>query len=401
MSDTNDPVIYELTKARIKLFMGMPFFGVLAGQLVLEDATKWCKSVASDGVHFYYNRDFIKKLTRSELLFIFGHEVCHAVFDHIGRRNGRDKQVYGMACDYLVNYTLVKEGVGTMPPEGLYDKRFTDDMTSDEIYDILMRESVSIKMTLDEHLDAVGENESGNGGDNETVVRVIGGQDGPPKLTKEDIERIKNKTRAAMVSAAHAAGAGRVPASIARMIDGLIAPKMSWKELLDTHIRSSVKDDYTFQRSSRRQYDGGFILPGQNYEDTIDVCIAIDTSGSMTQEMLRDFLSEVRGIMQTFRDYKVSIYTFDTKVYNFRVYTPDNGDDISEYPMEGGGGTSFVCCFDWMKEHNIEPDRFIMFTDSYSSDGWGDPNYCDTLFVIHGDPFGKIIAPFGMTAHYN
>jgi len=142
----------------------------------------------------------------------------------------------------------------------------------------------------------------------------------------------------------------------------------------------------------------GIILPAQEYLDTIDVAVSIDASGSMSETMLRDILSEIKGIMQTFRDFKLKVWTFDTQVYSHVDFTPENIDDIDSYPLKGGGGTLFECNWEYMKREGIEPQRFIMFTDGYPGGSWGDENYCDTLFVIHGTT--KIVSPFGLTAYY-
>jgi predicted metal-dependent peptidase len=111
-------------------------------------------------------------------------------------------------------------------------------------------------------------------------------------------------------------------------------------------------------------------------------------------------LSETKGIMQQFTDFELEVWCFDTKVYNHAKFTPDTIDEIDDYEIKGGGGTSFECNWTYMKENNIEPERFIMMTDGYPCGGWGDPLYCDTLFLIHGDAKRSIVAPFGMTAWY-
>jgi predicted metal-dependent peptidase len=114
--------------------------------------------------------------------------------------------------------------------------------------------------------------------------------------------------------------------------------------------------------------------------------------------MLRDILSEVKGIMQSFDDFKLQVWSFDTDVYGHTVFTPDNIDDIDTWEVQGGGGTAFEANWEFMKENEIAPKLFIMFTDGYPNDGWGDEDYCDTLFVIHGTT--SITAPWGQTAYY-
>lgn len=398
----SDPVVEAITIAKLDLIMhqATAFYGSLSTYLEPKEADDWCKSISTDGRHLFYNREYIKSLTKPELIWSISHLVLHCVYDHLGRCEGREKEVWDMACDYRINYDLENSGqpIGKRPEGALYEKKFNEDMTTEEIYNLLLKNSVKIKMPLDQHLDTSSGNEDGEGS-GEGSVRVMGEGDGPPNLSKEDIDKISNTFKSAVLSAAAAFGAGNCPLGIRRMVESLTNPKMSWKELLDTHIRSAMKDDYTFQRPSRRGHNG-FIFPGQNFKTTIDVVCAIDCSGSMTDEMLRDFLSEIKGIMETFGDYRLALYVFDTSVYNYTLFTPENGEDIERYPMAGGGGTSFECCFDYMKENDIEPERFIMFTDGYPNASWGDPNFCDTLFVIYGNAQRNIVAPFGQTAYY-
>ena len=130
----------------------------------------------------------------------------------------------------------------------------------------------------------------------------------------------------------------------------------------------------------------------------VDICVAIDMSGSIGDAQARDFLSEINGIMGQFDQYKVHVWCFDTAVHNPQVFTSDDLVDIRDYRLAGGGGTSFDANWAWMKENNIEPKRLVFLTDGYTYDGWGDAQYCDTIFVIHGNP--GCTAPHGITTHY-
>ena len=142
------------------------------------------------------------------------------------------------------------------------------------------------------------------------------------------------------------------------------------------------------------------ILPAMNYADQIDVVVELDASGSISDDMLKDMLSEVKGVMTQFGDFTLTVATFDTSVYNMQVFTPQNIDEIHEYEIEGGGGTEFNCIWEHLKDNDIEPKKLIVFTDGYPWGSWGDPDYCDTIFVIHSYPNKDFEAPFGLTAHY-
>ena len=444
MVDLNDPVVKEIVQARVYLLFNQPFFGNLATRLQLVDATSWCPTAATDGRKLYYNREFIKKLNRNELVFLIGHEILHAVYDHLGRRGSRDPQLWNMAADYIVNYTLVKENIGDMIKGGLYSEKYTDVMTSEEVYNHLKANSVQIQMPLDMHLEhekdkkkdkqnqkQKGKGEKGDKGDEDgeggsgdeegedgdedgdgqgngkgnATVTVMGEGDGPPSLSEEDLEQIRNEVKSAVISAAQSVNAGSVPAGVRRMIEELTEPKMDWRELLEMHIKSAIKDDYTFRRLAKSSWGISqmlgrrIILPGQNDAEKIDVVVTIDTSGSMSQQMLSDFLGEVKGIMEMFPDFMLRLFTFDTKVYDYMEFTPENIEEILTYPMSGGGGTMFECVFDFLKKQDIEPNKLVFMTDGYPGGSWGDEDFCDTLFVIHGSH--SIVPPFGAVAYYD
>jgi predicted metal-dependent peptidase len=111
------------------------------------------------------------------------------------------------------------------------------------------------------------------------------------------------------------------------------------------------------------------------------------------------FLSEVMGMMDMFDGYRVHVSCFDTEVYNTQEFTSENMDTVEDYQLKGGGGTDFTCIFKHLKEENRVPSKLIVFTDGYPFGSWGDAEYCDTLWIIHGDPNPN--PPFGNFAIYD
>jgi predicted metal-dependent peptidase len=383
----------RLTKARVRMLLKHPFWGNLATRMKLIEASDWCQTAATDGRNFYYCEEFIQKLDDDELVFLFGHEVGHCVFDHMGRRGDRQPQVWNMANDFLVNDMLIENNVGkkitTVPI--LWDPKYRG-KTSEEIYDELMKNATKIQVTLDMHLDGTGaETEDGKGSDGKSKSSGI-------KIDEETAKKIRDELKEAVLQSAQAAGAGNVPGGIKRMIQQFTAPKMRWQDLLRIQLESILKNNYTFMKPSRKAWHTGAVLPGMLPAEQLDVCIAIDTSGSITDEMVSDFLGEVKGMLELYNSYAVKVFCFDTSVLAEADFSSDGGDDILDYQPQGGGGTDFEVCWEHLKANDIVPKQFIMFTDGYPFGSWGDANYCDTLFVIHGND--KIEAPFGVTAHY-
>jgi len=313
----------KLVTARIGLLLKAPFFGQLATRMTLTNADDWCGTAATDGRKFYYNSEFVNKMPLKQLEFLCGHEILHAVYDHM------------------------EEGDG------------------------------------DSEGDSDGEGKDGKG---------------RPKLSKEERDAIRDEIKGAVIAAAQAAGAGNLPAGVKRLLKDMTEPVINWKDLLQQQITSVIKNDYTWARPSRRGWHIDAILPASKPGEMIDICIALDQSGSISEDDSRAFLGEIKGIMEAFEEYKITIWCFDTDVYNCQTYTSDNIDDIANYEPVGGGGTDFMANWEFMKENNIEPKKFIMFTDGMPFGEWGEEEYCETVWIIKGNP--ECEPPWGIWAHY-
>jgi len=393
-----DRIVREkMVTARVGMLLRASFFGNLATRLKLVNADEWCPTAATDGRNFYYNSRFVDMLKPKEVEFLFGHEVLHCVYDHFGRRGDRDPQLFNIANDYCVNADLKKHRVGefiTSVP-CLYNPEY-EDLSSEEIYDVLYENAEKIDIDklleklLDEHLD--GDDETDGGGDKD-------GTGNRPRMSAEERAKVRDEIKEAMLAAAAASdGAGNLPAGVRRILQDLTAPKMSWRELLRMQLESTLKSDYTWMRASRKGWHMDAVMPGQKPDELIDIAVMIDASGSIDANMLRDFISETQGIMEQFQSYKIHVGTFDTRVYNTVQYDSENLDSIADYQVEGGGGTDFDCIFDYLKEEQIEPKRLVVFTDGYPFGSWGDENYADTVWILHGTT--TIVPPWGQWAYY-
>jgi len=404
LEEMRKDVLDRIIVARVGLLLRHPFFGNMATRLRIQAADDWLPTAAVDGRNLYFNTQFFNAMDNKEIEFVIAHEILHCVFDHLGRRDDRHPVLYNIASDYKVNNALVRDRIGTMPKlVDCYQDFKYDDKTSEEIYDELFEEAQDnfeqfLKQLeeegelLDEHLDMEGDEE---GSDN--------GKDGKgkrPKYSKEEMKKIKEEIKEGMMAAAQAAGAGNTPKEVQRMIKELTEPKMNWREILRQQIQSTVRNDYTFARPSRKGWHTGAVLPGMNFDETIDVAIALDMSGSIGDDQARDFLSEIKGIMDEYKDYNIKLWCFDTQVYNEEDFSADGGTDLMDYKIMGGGGTDFDVNWDYMKQNDYVPKKFIMFTDGYPWSSWGDDEYCDTVFVIHSNYNKDIQAPFGVTTHY-
>ncbi len=393
-ANSSAEVIEKLTRARVALLLRQPFWGTLATRLILKDATDdvpaWCPTAATDGRYFYYNRDFVASLDKQETIFLMGHEVEHCVYDHMSRRGSRDAKLWNAAADFVINGELFDHRVGKFPDEkrtGIkvcYDPKYKG-MFTEEVYELLKKDK-----------------EAGKGGDYPSFdIHIEPGDGKGEPMTEEERRVLADEIFAAVLQAAKV-DVGNSPLGVRRLLKDITEPQMDWREILNMQIQSIIRNDFTWSRCSRKGQSSGIYLPGTKEDFRIDVTIAIDSSGSISDKMIQDFLGEVKGIMQQFTDFKIRLWCSDTQVYNEQMYTPDNLDEIDEYEAKGRGGNDFNCNWTYMKENDIMPELFIHFTDGYDCGlGFGDPLYCDTVYVIHSDPTRTIKSPFGMTCYYD
>ena len=394
--------IERMTIGRITMLIKQPFFGNIATRLELV-VDETIPTAATCGRRIYFNPKFVNMLRDGEIVFLLGHEVLHVIFDHLGRfRDIRaNPMISNIAADFVVNDFCVENRIGekiaTVPV--LYDKKYHG-WAFEEVYEDLMKQAEEQlqKMAgsvLDEHVDGQPDDADGDANGD--------GQPGSGKyMTDAEFEEMRNEMREAIVNAAKSVDPGCVPAEIMRAIKELTEPKLDWRAILRQKIESQVKSDFTFMRPGRRSWAADAMLQSTTREPAIECSIAIDASGSMSAEMLRDILSEVVGITQQYAAFQIDILSFDTKVYNHQEFNEMNVDDLYDYQIQGGGGTAFKCVFDYLADRDVK--QLIMLTDGYPSESnWGDSTGAwdgNTTFLIHGDRSQKLKSPWGESIHY-
>lgn len=376
----------QLTIARIALLLKQPFFGTLAMKLELiecdEKMSEKMRTAAVDGRRMWFNPKFIMTMDKDETMFLVAHEVLHCVFEHLRRRVDRDPKVWNSAADYVINATLVEAGM-KMPKIGLYEDQYLN-WTSEDVYDEMIKKGDKGGKTMDLH-----PGDPGYPGDDEN---------GGEGLSEEEAQKLADEWKDALIQAA-AAAAGNVPAGLARLIKNITEPKMDWKQMLQMHLQACVRTDYSWMKPNKRTFGQGITLPSMILDDMVKVCIAIDCSGSVSEDMLKDFLTEVKGVMDAFSGYEIHVACFDTEVYNYMCITDE--EDLMEYiaKVTGGGGTDFMCWWDWAEQQDWIGDvrKCLFFTDGYPWGQWGTDGLVDTLWIVHGS---REEAPFGVTVFY-
>ncbi len=397
MQDDLAAIETKLAAARTRLILDKPFLGALVMHLPLKAADpKWCQTTATDARHFYYNPGYIARLTLEQTQFVLAHEAMHCALSHFARRNHRQKHRWDVACDYAVNMILDDERMHG-PDDALIDAKYRG-LTAEEIYPLLHEDPP--EQTQDMHL---FDNESADGGGGRPQRQEAQGsqpqeasdvQAAPPPPPM-DPDKLDEQWKSRLAAAAQAARqASKLSPSLMRFVDNLLAPQLPWRALLARYMMNAARDDYSFQRTSRR--DTGAALMPCLYSQSVNVVVALDTSGSIKDEELREFLSEVDALKGQVRA-EVILHACDDKLcaggpWRFAQWEPITLPE----GLSGKGGTDFRPVFDWLERERLNPDLLVYFTDAEGQFPEREPQY-PVVWLVKG----KAPVPFGVRIQLN
>lgn len=353
----------RITSARAQLLLnkGQGFWGILALRLDMVP-TLSVKTLAVDGKRIFYNEEFVGTLSDSLLRSALAHEVMHCVFDHMSRIGSREGRRWNRAGDYVINSTLNEAGF-EIGDGWLLDSRF-DGMSTDEIYDLLP----------DDDDDGDGD------GDGDPLDEVL-----PGDPTTSEADRVSWMLGAIQATKA-TKDAGNLPDSLRRFIDEMTQNTVDWREQLRQFVTQISRDDYSWSRPNRRYLAAGLYLPGLHSETMGEVVVGIDTSGSISQEMLNTFGAEVKAIVAMARPSKLTVIYCDAVVNHVDEFGPS--DDIA-FAMHGGGGTDLREIFKHIDSAGESPACAIILTDGYT------PFPAEPSYPVIWGMTEDIVAPFG------
>jgi predicted metal-dependent peptidase len=370
----NEDAKNAMTRARTALILDQPFFGTLALNLQLVENAS-IPTAAVDGVSLFYNPHFILDQADRIKLSIVCHEVGHCMLDHIGREDARAHNRWNRACDYCVNLILYDSGFD-IPNTWLLDEQYRD-MSAEHIYQLLQDEDGA--GTLGSH---PGPGEPGGPMDDIRPAPAVPG--GPAAAGLAQTWQI-NVLQAAQV----AKEAGKLPASLERLAQGIAAPTVDWPTLLRRFISARASGDYSWARPNRRMIVHGVYLPSL-YSETVDlVAVGVDTSGSIDAVTLAAFGAEIGAIMAEVRPLRVVVLYCDARVGRVDIF--EQGEPFKLHPV-GGGGTAFKPVFERLEAMNVTPSALVYLTDLYGPCNFPPPGY-PVLWCCTSDN----VAPWGDT----
>jgi predicted metal-dependent peptidase len=302
-------------------------------------------TMATDGMHLYYHPDFVKNTPIAQLTGVIAHEIIHIVCKHIPRRQGRDPLRWNIASDYADNALVLKEF--QLPP-GVLDDPAYHEKSVEYIYSNLPMKHGGQgggggEGTLDSH------EEWKNWGKGE-------GKDGDTTQDASDAMEQEWQQRMAM-AATQARIKGKLPAHMEQVIGEFLQPKLDWKANLQDRISSCAKNDYRLSPASKRHLYRGFYLPSIAGEQ-ITIACGVDDSGSISDEEIRIFLSEVKGICDSYDEYTIYLFIADAKIHQrFELHPFDPMPKV----VVGRGGTDFRPVIE--EADRLDISSLVYFTD--------------------------------------
>ena len=394
----------RLSAVRMQLLEMHPFWGYMLLQMRLIPALNIPAYASTDEVrHIWYNPVRTRNLTLSELGFVLTHEVCHQVLATSSRRQGREELKWNMATDYAINAMIAQIPAPGQPAGGkmlyqmprtvLFDPKYRD-WIAEVIYEDLCRKNLQIR-AVPVHLVLPGAS-----GENLPLPDVLDHQGGidlhlPIELTANQLELLQNRIKAAVEHLHANSGRGHLPLDMLRKADALEPPKIPWQRLLHHFADAALNtDDYSLARPNKHYRTQDLLVPGQYSENLRSIVIALDTSGSMTKDNIREVAGEIRGIVPHAQD--ITLIVADCKIQQV-IGIDDLEVFLQKSECCGGGGTDHVCVFEYINKQHLNPTLFIGLSDLYSRFPKKRPAY-PVLWITPADhgtaPWGKII-PIG------
>jgi predicted metal-dependent peptidase len=390
----------RLQKAKISL-MRNEKFALFAGVLMVgrtfvkDDIPTAC----TNGRDELYGREFVKKLRDNELAFVVLHEAMHKAYRHLTtwkKLHDENHMLANAACDYVINLELrdldpegrfismpvFREGENRGKVMGLIDEKYRG-LNSKQVFDLLKEE--------------YGD-QGGGVGDGFDEHDWDGAQD----LSDEDKEKLARDIDQAMRQGLMAQQklAGRGTGGMSRDLAELMQPKIDWREVLREFVKTTcrARDASSWRRVNRRFLSGDTYMPSLIGERVGHLVVAVDTSGSVGVNELKDFLSEVKGIAEEVNPEKVDLLYWDSSIAGHEEYTDTNVSNIiASTKPRGGGGTSPSCITKYLEEKRIEPECCIVLTDGHVGNDWGGNWPSPVLWVIVGG--NDVMAAKGKTVH--
>ncbi len=395
----------KISQAKAKLLVDYPYFGTLASKLELvlnEDI----EAFKSDGKKLEYSSSFLEEAEISELEFVLANGAMHISLSHENRKNKRSGWLWQMATDMAINDMLVENGLDR-PNAAQYRVRFKG-MYAEEIYaelksDIL-RDDEDLEYEADD-ADDIENNDDSKSEEKEVNSSTSNEEEEVTSLDKleelkqevsttdkylqEEILKEQLLAEEAISLLESEFYKGEAPTHIDRFFKLDFLGKIDWRDELKSALDRYFRDDYLLIPPNKKFLSQGIYLPSTTSQ-TFRLVIAVDSSGSVDEELLGQFLSEVNFLMSLVSHYQIELIVCDEKIHSHRTFF--SGESL-EVDIKGGSGTNFRPVFEFIENEFADVKLLLYFTDLKGKFPLSEPNY-NVKWISSKEeeiPFGEII----------
>ncbi|MFH0709710.1 MAG: VWA-like domain-containing protein [Pseudomonadota bacterium] len=370
-----------LLRAKSLLNVKYPYFGMLASRLQHEPSDT-VSGYASNGKRFIYNVQFLERRNVEDVMFILTNAVMHHVLSHQQRKLNRKGKLWQLATDYAINNLLSKSGLH-IPIGANYNKEY-EGMYAEEIYDAL-KNDVNI-----------GEGDAfGESGDSAPEASTMEQEDDDSSgfanidgiADELDTQDELQWQYAASIAQEVAQRKGSMPLGLERLGKKVKPSDVDWRFELYNAVNRHMRNNYAFMPPNKKHIHRGIALPSLT-SDTLSLCVAVDTSGSIDDQLLGAFMEEFKTIMQNFPSVKIELIIADAKVHAHHTF---QGGERMDFALKGGGGTDYRPTFDYVEANLPMTTMLLYFTDGEGSFPRIPPNY-EVLWALSRKakvPFGR------------
>lgn len=378
--------IKRLLLSRMRILYNHGFYGLLLMHMIYA-VSEEIETACTDGVRITFGIDFLDSLSDSELDFVMMHEILHVVLQHCFRGDVEDPEAYNIAADIVVNsnimlengmkassITLSKYGIAMhVAPDGKEGHEYTAEQVYAMLPKNLNKKGNNKKGNNKSPGSAVGRAKKEISKEQHQPVRVWDDHSRWGKYEEDDtlrdvwVKRFEDAAEAIKIRDPSNAR-GLLPAFAERILKELKKTQTDWRTILNDFIQEEVVD-YSFAPPDRRFDDSPFFLPDFNgKEDRVeDILFMIDTSGSMSDDMIAAAYSEVKGAIDQFNGkLKGWLGFFDAAIIKPQPFSDENEFKIIK--PAGGGGTDFQIIFEYVFHHMSDklPASIIILSDGFA-----------------------------------
>jgi len=381
MSISGMTVSEKIIYSKVRLLIRHKLFGALLLEFPIKESST-IDTMCTNNVEIFYNKDFVEGLTKNQTMTCILHELKHILFKHFMRftiknmKNESEMKMTNHALDYAINSIIINEMAPIDPllefPTGvLYDEKFKG-WNAEKILEYLKKEAKENPNQSSSRMGAGGfgqfdDHLSSSQMTKETMQTV---KNKTGKNTREQLNDIDKKIFKA-VSGLSAKERGEIPSDMQRMVDEYMEElegHIDWKRYIKKKIQEIGRGQYTTSRVNRAYLPYGLYLPGQ-IGSKAKVALALDTSGSISNNDIIEFIGELKSMLRRMPFLEVIIYGCDAEIHGkARVKGYKNFRESLNKVLTGGGGTSFIPVFKDLLSHK-DKDIKCLF---YFTDGYGD-----------------------------